>query len=151
MPPTDPLSTPQIPPRSDEIATFGTVSPEVTDTPCYTRTHIRKRVSPTPKPTDDIICKVMSHFRLYCTGVARSPILYADDIRRQDVQAAIALLRSRLRTPEDEALFYQLMRHLPLKLPWLASAEKRKRENVADRKSLAVLELGWDKCLSQQL
>ena len=48
----------------------------------------------------------MSHFKLYCTGFARSLLFYNDLNRREDLQATIALLRSKLHAPEDEALFY---------------------------------------------
>lgn len=91
----------------------------------------------------------MDHFKLYCTRPARSLLFYKDDNRREDIQTTISLLRSRPQTAEDEALFYQLLRHLTSRLPWLVAAENRQRENIADRESLAMLEEGWKKYLSQ--
>lgn len=141
-------SIPRVPLESDENSKRDTTSPDFADTAGHTLTHI---ASPAPIAAHDIICRVISHFKLYCTGLARSLIFYNNANRREDLQAAISLLGSRLNTAEDKTLFYQLMRCLTHELPWLADTDNRNREKVADRESLAMLEIGWEKHERKQL
>ena len=145
--PADSLSTPQMVPKSEEISKLGTAAPEMQSP----TTHTPNYASPTQKTTHDIIYKVMSHFKLYCTRPARSLLFYTDEHRRKDIQTTISLIRSRLQTAEEECLFHQLMYRLTLELPWLAAAEDKQREQLADRESLAALESGWAKYESQQV